>query len=103
MQIPPTRSISRATTVAKIGRPMKKLTIVYLDRRTGDRRRLVVDHGVGFGSTCEPAPAPSGLSCGRVVAGPATPPAPAPGAPDGLRRPSGEDRVLTVIPERTSC
>ena len=30
MQMPPTRSISRASTVAKIGRPMKKLTMAVL-------------------------------------------------------------------------
>ena len=38
--MPPIRSISRASTVAKIGRPMKKLTMaVPLDGDVADRRR----------------------------------------------------------------
>ena len=51
MQMPPTSSISKATTVAKIGRLMKKLTMARLAPG-------VVDHGFGFGPSGVLAPAP---------------------------------------------
>ena len=59
MQMPPTSSISRASTVAKIGRPMKKLTMAVLAPVAEDRRRWgsglvrpgrVVGHGFRSGS-----------------------------------------------------
>src|SRR5438445_13219210 len=66
MQIPPTRSMSRAITVAKIGRLMKKLTMIRLALE-GLARRLwwmsgrqpgqVVDYDLGFAGAGLLAPA----------------------------------------------
>ena len=104
--MPPTSSISRASTVAKIGRPMKKLTMAVL--------APVACVGVGGSGRVPAGRGPAGSSghgfrlrlAGRLR------------RPAGLARPrrsggrpgsgppgaSGEaGSALTVIPARTSC
>src|SRR5690242_5020518 len=54
MQMPPTSSISNASTVAKIGRPMKKLTMAVLSAVPG-RSSLLWDAGRGSGLVVRPA------------------------------------------------
>src|SRR3954463_7046761 len=125
-QMPPTSSISRASTVAKMGRPMKKLTMGRLALVALDRRRWwipgrarpgrVVAHGFGVVSPGLSESAPS-LSTARVeyeafpdVPGRvefAAPWASVPGVADGgpsdpFSMPGEAGRVLTVIPVRTS-